>query len=200
MTDVAAPPAADTRPRIAAVLKNAAGVTIELLDNGAVFAIRHGDILVNQVLGSPVEGGLGNVYLRRRTRGGATFVPLLGPAARGRFRADADGATWEGSFDGLDYACTLRLHPTAPTWFWSVEVTNRTGRRLSVDAVLAQDLGLAARGRRPEQRGLHEPVHRPRGPPGGGPRGRGLLAPEPAAGTVPCPGSCTAAWTGRPAS
>ena len=43
----------------------------------------------------------------------------------------------------LDYACTLRLHPTAPTWFWTVEVTNRTGRRLSVDAVLAQDLGLA---------------------------------------------------------
>lgn len=142
MTGVAAP-AADTRPRIAAVLKNAAGVTIELLDNGAVYAIRHGDILINQVLGSPVEGGLGNVYLRRRSRGGATFVPLLGPAAGGRFRADADGATWEGSFNGLDYACTLRLHPTAPTWFWSVEVTNRTGRRLSVDAVLAQDLGLA---------------------------------------------------------
>ena len=144
MTGVAGQPVLEPRPRIAAVLKNAAGVTIELLDNGAVFAIRHGDILVNQVLGSPVEGGLGNLYLRRRNRGGATFVPLLGPAAGGRFRADGDGATWEGSFDGLDYACTLRLHPTAPTWFWTVEVTNRTDRRLSVDTVLAQDLGLAA--------------------------------------------------------
>ena len=146
MTGVAALPVPEPRPRIAAVLKNAAGLTIELLDNGAVFAIRHGRILVNQVLGSPAEGGLGNVYLRRRTRGGAAFVPLLGPAASGRFRADGDGATWEGSFDELDYTCTLRLHPTAPTWFWSVEVVNRTGRRLSFDAVLAQDLGLAHEG------------------------------------------------------
>ncbi|HEY5435133.1 MAG TPA: glycosyl hydrolase family 65 protein [Candidatus Limnocylindrales bacterium] len=136
-------PVAEPGPRIAAVLRNAAGVTIELLENGAVFAIRHGDILVNQVLGSPVEGGLGNVYLRRRTRGGATFVPLLGPAFPSRFRADADGATWEGSIDNLDYKCTLRLDPTALTWFWTVEVTNRTGKRLSLDAVLAQDLGLA---------------------------------------------------------
>ena len=143
MTGVSAAPIPDTRPRIAAVLRNAAGVSIELLDNGTVFSIRHGDILVNQVLGSPVEGGLGNVYLRRRTRGGATFVPLLGPAFTSRFRADADGATWEGSFDRLDYTCTLRLHPTAPTWFWTVEATNRSGKRLSVDAVLAQDLGLA---------------------------------------------------------
>ncbi len=93
-----------------------------------------------------MASGLGNVYLRRRTRGGATFVPLLGPAASGRFRADGDGATWEGSFDELDYTCTLRLHPTAPTWFWSVEVINRTGRRLSFDVVLAQDLGLAHEG------------------------------------------------------
>jgi len=143
MIGVAALPIAEPGPRIAAVLRNAADVRIELLDNGSVFAIRHGAILVNQVLGSPVEGGLGNVYLRRRTRGGATFVPLLGPAFPSRFHADAEAATWEGSFDRLDYTCTLRLDPTAPIWFWTLELTNRTGRHLSVDAVLAQDLGLA---------------------------------------------------------
>lgn len=143
MTLRALPPVALAGPPLTAVLRNAAGISIELLDNGAVFAIRHGDILVNQVLGSPVEGGLGNLYLRRRHRAGATFVPVLGPAAGGRFGADATGGTWEGSFDGIDYRCTLRLHPTEPTWFWTLEAVNHSGRRVSVDAVLAQDLGLA---------------------------------------------------------
>ncbi len=140
---LARPPVAMARPPLAAVLRNAAGVSIELLDNGAVHAIRHGDILVNQVLGSPVEGGLGNLYLRRRASTGATFAPLLGPGAAQRFHADADGATWEGSFKGIDYRCALRLHPSEPTWFWVLDAVNHTGRRVSVDAVLAQDLGLA---------------------------------------------------------
>lgn len=65
-------PIRDRRQLVAAELRNPSGLTIELLDNGALFAIRHGDILINQVLGSHLEGGLGNVYLRRRTRDGMT--------------------------------------------------------------------------------------------------------------------------------
>jgi cellobiose phosphorylase len=128
---------------IATELRNRAGLAIELLENGSVFAIRHGDVLVNQVLGSPVEGGIGNIYLRRRTRGGISSFPLLGPAAPSRFRASDDGPVWEGSVDGLDYSCTLRLAPTQPTWFWTLKLANATGRRLSLDVLLAQDLGIA---------------------------------------------------------
>jgi len=131
------------RPLIAAELRNRAGLSIEILDNGSPFAIRHGDILVNQVLGSPVEGGLANVYLRRRTRSGISSFPLLGPASPSRFRASRHGAAWEGSVDGLDYWCTLRLARTEPTWFWTIRLANATGRRMSLDAVLAQDLGMA---------------------------------------------------------
>lgn len=137
-------PTGDRRPPIAAELRNRTGLAIELLENGSVFAIRHGDILVNQVLGSPVEGGIGNVYLRRRTRDGISAVPLLGPAAPSRFRASSRGAAWEGSVDGLDYACALRLAPGQPAWFWEIRLANATGRRVSVDTVLAQDLGIAA--------------------------------------------------------
>jgi 1,2-beta-oligoglucan phosphorylase len=133
----------DRRGLIAAELRNPAGLAIELLDNGSIFAIRHGDILVNQVLGSPVEGGIGNIYLRRRTRNGISSFPLLGPAAPGRFHASDKGAAWEGSVDGLDYSCTLRLARRRPTWYWTISVVNATGRRLSLDAVLAQDLGIA---------------------------------------------------------
>ena len=132
------------RPHLVrATLANPSGLSIELLRNGAVFAIRHGAILINQVLGSPVEGAIGNVYLRRRTRAGITAYPLIGPASASRFRASEDGATWEGSADGIDYACTLRLATTEATWFWTIRLTNATARRLSVDAVLAQDLGIA---------------------------------------------------------
>ena len=133
------------RPPLAATLRNRAGLAIDLLENGALFAIRHGDVLVNQVLGSPIEGGIGNVYLRSRARGGVASFPLLGPGSGSRFRTGPGSATWEGSVEGLDYACTLRLAPRTPTWFWTIRVTNATGRRLSLDAVLAQDLGIAAR-------------------------------------------------------
>ena len=128
---------------ITTALRNEAGLAIELLDNGSLFAIRHGDLLVNQVLGSPVEGGLGNVYLRRRTRDGISSFPILGPASPSRFRASGDGAVWEGSVDGLDYSCTLRLAPRQSTWFWTLRLANTTARPLSLDAVLAQDLGIA---------------------------------------------------------
>ena len=133
----------DRRPPITSELRNRAGLTIELLENGSLFAIRHGNILVNQVLGSPVEGGLGNIYLRRRSRDGISFFPLLGPGAPSRFRSSGAGAAWEGSVDGLDYTCTLRLASRQPTWFWTIRIANTTSRRLSLDAVLAQDLGIA---------------------------------------------------------
>ncbi|HSI99325.1 MAG TPA: cellobiose phosphorylase [Patescibacteria group bacterium] len=139
-------PIADPTGPIAAELRSPAGVAIEILANGAIFAIRHGGVLVNQVLGSPVEGGLGNLYLRRRTRAGVAAVPLLGPASASRLRTSADAATWEGSFDGVDYACTLRLAPGQPSWFWTVELENRRRGAVSVDAVLAQDLGIADEG------------------------------------------------------
>ncbi|MBA2719492.1 MAG: cellobiose phosphorylase [Chloroflexi bacterium] len=130
-------------PPIAAELRNASGLAIAVLENGSIFAIRHGDILINQVFGSPLEGGLGNVYLRRRRRAGIAHWPVVGPAGASGFRASSEGASWDGSFDGIDYVCTLRLAATDPTWFWTIELTNTTHKRVSVDVVLAQDLGIA---------------------------------------------------------
>jgi len=70
----------DRRGLIATELRNPAGLAIELLDNGSLFAIRHG----------------------------ISSFPLLGPAAPSRFRASGDGAAWEGSVDGLDYSAMRR--------------------------------------------------------------------------------------------
>ncbi len=142
-TATSGPATRDRQGPAAAELRNGAGLVIELLDNGSLFAIRHGDVLINQVLGSPVEGGLGNVWVRRRRRNGISSFPVLGPAAPSRFRTSVDGAVWEGSVDGLDYSCTLRLAPAQPMWFWTLRFANATARPLSLDAVLSQDLGIA---------------------------------------------------------
>ena len=59
----------------------ATDLRIELLENGSIFAIRHGEILVTQVLGSPLEGGPGGLFLRRRAGNDITWAPLIGPAS-----------------------------------------------------------------------------------------------------------------------
>lgn len=127
-------------------LRNASGLMVDLWADGTLSAIRHGDILVNQVPGSPLEGGLGGIYVRRRRRVGVTSFPLLGPGAGSSFRVAQAGnaAAWEGSVEGLAITCTLRLAAVEPTWFWTITTTNHTKRPASIDVVLAQDLGLAA--------------------------------------------------------
>jgi hypothetical protein len=40
----------------AATLRNQEGLLFQFLDNGAIFRIHHQEVLINQVLGSPLEG------------------------------------------------------------------------------------------------------------------------------------------------
>ncbi len=128
---------------IAGELRNGSGLAIQLLANGSIFAIRHGDVMINQVLGSPAEGGIGNVYVRRRSREGIASFPLIGPSSTSRFRVSGREATWDGVVGDIGYACVLRLSAAQPTWSWTVRLANTAARPLSLDAVLAQDLGIA---------------------------------------------------------
>ncbi len=68
-------------------LANSAGLSISVLPNGCIFAIEHqnagGCTLLNQVLGSPIDGGTARVYLR--TGGAAPLIAqVLGPGAKTR--------------------------------------------------------------------------------------------------------------------
>ncbi|HYN86908.1 MAG TPA: hypothetical protein VER55_00190 [Ardenticatenaceae bacterium] len=135
----------DKHSLTAAELRNKEGLHFQFLDNGAIFSIRHQEILINQVLGSPLEGGIGNLYLRLLEEEIAYF-PLRGPASGSDFSYSAEGARWRGSHAGIEYACTLRLAADQSLWFWSVELANTTERAVKVDVVLAQDLGIAHEG------------------------------------------------------
>jgi hypothetical protein len=49
-------------------IANEAGLSVSALPNGTLFAIEHtdpqGTAMINQVLGSPLYGGIGRLYIR----------------------------------------------------------------------------------------------------------------------------------------
>jgi cellobiose phosphorylase len=129
-------------------IANAAGLTVSFLPNGTVFALEHRDpkspVTINQVLGSPIHGGIGRIFLR--TGGTEPFVgEVVGPQAKGDFTAGQSSAVWAGKVHGLDYRVTLSLHPTELLWFWQVDLGGDAGE-VPCDLILLQDIGLGGRG------------------------------------------------------
>jgi len=129
-------------------ITNAAGLAISVLPNGSLFAIEHqherNRIMLNQVLGSPIDGGIARLYLR--LGGPAPQIFRVGPGAAGRCGATGDRFVWEGESFGLRHRVTLWLHAQSNVWLWHLALTNRGNVELTCDAILTQDLGLGGRG------------------------------------------------------
>src|SRR5205085_2542371 len=127
---------------------NDAALSVSVLPNGSVFAIEHRDengaVLVNQVLASPLDGGIGRLLLRV---GGAHPVQIeaFGPHAIVRMGVADDEAIWEGTTSGIRHRVALRLHSKYCAWHWQVEATNLGGTAVPIDALFIQDLGLGLR-------------------------------------------------------
>ena len=130
-------------------IENRTGLAAALLPNGTLFALSHraddksDPVLVNQVLGSPVAGGIGRLLLRL---GGGRAVEAVGAAARLQAGIGTDRFVWAGEAEGLAHRATLWLAPDADLWLWRVEVENIGAAPAEVSAVLLQDLGLGSRG------------------------------------------------------
>lgn len=129
---------------------NGSGLAIRALPNGCLYAIEHqGEhvrVLINQIHGSPLCGGIGRLYLRVEREGGATILEVVGPGAQAAFGAGAEGFSWEGAASGLRHRVTLRLHPDSNLWLWQVRVENAGPQPLACSATLVQDIGLGSRG------------------------------------------------------
>ncbi len=130
-------------------IANAAGMEIGVLPNGCIFALEHAErgarTMINQLLGSPLGGGIGRILLRL---GGEEprIVEAVGPAARVEFGAGADRFVWQGEAGGLRHRATLWLHPSQALWLWRLDVENASARDVACDAIFVQDLGLGPRG------------------------------------------------------
>lgn len=132
-----------------ATIANGGGLSIACLPNGSLFQIEHRDargaILINQVLGSPIHGGIGRIYLR--VGGAEPFVTeIVGAEAKVRFGAGSTGFAWEGETAGIRHRVTLSLAAGETAWFWRVEITNDRRQAVPFDLVSLQDVGLGGRG------------------------------------------------------
>ena len=130
-------------------IENGAGLSLSVLPNGCIFAIEHrredGTTMINQTLGSPIDGGIARLHLRI---GGAAPISIeaAGSGAKGRFGASGDSFVWEGETSGLRHRVTLALHPRDAAWHWRLEVANIGEAARTIDAILVQDIGLGDRG------------------------------------------------------
>jgi len=128
---------------------NRAGICVSVLPNGSVFAIEHWTndraILVNQLLASPLEGGVARIFLRI---GGATpsTAEIVGPRADVRLGLAEDCVVWEGDTGHLRHRTALTLQSDDPAWMWHVQLSNAGDTPVPLDAIFVQDIGIAARG------------------------------------------------------
>ena len=130
-------------------IHNRSGLAISLLPNGGIFAIEHihedRRIMVNQVLGSPLAGGMGGLWLRI---GGSTPLNLMvaGAAARCEIGLTDDCFLWRGDEDGLGHEVSLHVRADENVWIWQATVRNGRKATAPCDLVLIQDLGLGEPG------------------------------------------------------
>ena len=130
-------------------VSNKTGLMASVLPNGSIFAIEHvsesGTIMLNQVPGSPIHGGIARLYARP-SGDEPRVIEIVGPSAKFRFGAAQDRFVWDGETDGLKHQATLWFAPDSNIWLWHVEIANKGKASLTCDVLLIQDLGLGDRG------------------------------------------------------
>jgi cellobiose phosphorylase len=131
-----------------ATIESPAGLLVSVLPNGCLFAIEHRGghptIVVNQIYGSPIDGGIARLVLRIGGPEPMAFE-IVGPNAEARFGTASDRMVWEGEAQSVRHRVTLALQPRDAAWMWTVEVENSSSRTQAIDAILVQDIGLGER-------------------------------------------------------
>lgn len=123
-------------------LESPSGLSMEVNANGSIRRMDHRDILLNLFLGTEIEGGLTNLYLRRLGRV-VEATPLFGPRSPAAIHVDRQGMTALGEWKGTRFSVSLRLAKSAPAWFWHVSLKNTLAHEETVDLIYTQDLALA---------------------------------------------------------
>lgn len=123
-------------------LQNPSGLSAEVSASGALRWLRFGDLLINLFLGGEVEGGVGNLYLRRYGES-IQWLPLLGPKSPGKISSDGNAVTLRGEGLGICYTVSLTLAESDPAWFWHLLLENLGDNPCTLDLIYVQDLGLA---------------------------------------------------------
>ncbi|GAB6066760.1 hypothetical protein JCM13664_00780 [Methylothermus subterraneus] len=124
-------------------LHSPSGLSVEVCPSGALRCLKFGDLLVNLWLGSAVEAGTTNLYLRRHGEK-IRWLPLLAPNHRTvRLGGDGRAVWWAGEGLRVRFCLSLVLAESDPVWFWQLVLENQEAAPCTLDLIYVQDLGLA---------------------------------------------------------
>ena len=118
------------------------GLTFRFLKTGDIYDIQKKPVMINQLMGNPIDGSMNNLYLRiHRDSGDISYYPLLGVQSSSDFAFGKQQAKWSGSIEGITYQVFLILSDKN-SWFWKIHLS---GNEQKVDIIYGQDLGLASK-------------------------------------------------------
>ncbi len=131
---------------LTSILTSRAGLRAELTESGALRRFDCGPTTLTLFVGSQIECGPANLFLRRRSAA-AGWTPLLGPASPTRLGVPAGGTiAGRGVWQDIEYQVSLALAAGAPVWFWHVHLRNTSSEARELDLTYAQDVALAPYG------------------------------------------------------
>lgn len=122
---------------------HAGDVRFTFWNGGDLHEISCRDIMINQLLSSPVDGSLNNLYLRLHRPEGIAYQPLIGVRSDSRVSVSGRGIAFDGMAFGKVAYRVVFAADEAGVWFWDIRVQ---GRGEEIDVIYGQDLGLAAKG------------------------------------------------------
>lgn len=109
---------------------------------GDVKEFTHRHDMINQFVGTPMEGSANNIYLRVQDGEEVRVYPLLGYASESKVSAAEEGLIYEGCVLGIRYKVVFTFKEDS-IWFWHVELY---GNGQNVQLVYGQDVGVGDRG------------------------------------------------------
>ena len=120
---------------------NKAGLSLALYKNGGTAGLFLDGLMINQVEGRPLQGGLDQVWLRVHSSTGIDSCQLSGTAAA--CARHENGAVWREKTGQVEASMQLLLHPELPVLFRVCRARNDGAGAVTLDWLAGQDLGLA---------------------------------------------------------
>ncbi|GAA3561241.1 GH36-type glycosyl hydrolase domain-containing protein [Snuella lapsa] len=123
-------------------IKNQQSLMFHFLDNGLIKCIDANSIRISLKPASLFSKAGANLYLRKKEAKGYIYTALLGPASNSTFGVENNQFFAEGCWEGIHYKCVLQLLQQSTSWQWSVETQNTTDKKVKLDIIYVQDVGL----------------------------------------------------------
>ncbi len=126
-------------------IHNDLGLSVSFLENGLLESINCHPIRMGLKAATVFSKSAANIFIRIK---GDTikYSPLLGPDNKSEMVVHNNQFFVKGSWEGLEYLCSLRLAEKSNSWQWQIETTNKNQKSCELDLVWLQDVGLKPMG------------------------------------------------------